>query len=519
MKAIFRKFFFVALASVALSTCAKDDGTSTPPVVAVTEFSFKPEHNAGLPAEVKGTISVPYILLETVDSIDLHSLIATFSAEGTMSVGEVAQSSGITANNFSQPVVYTATNEDGLTTSYTVIVKIVESFHVARMDIATPNRPNNKKGGFFDDSDKHEEYEPAIISVSGAINPAHNLTATVVNGGIRGRGNSSWKLMSKKSYRIKFSEKTSLFGLKPEKSWVLLANYYDPTLMMNAIAFELGHRMGSPYTNHTRYVDLYANGEYWGNYLVSEQVEVEANRVNVDKNFGCLLELDGYFDEAWQFRSNVCNLPVMIKSPKNMTPTMDANIKKWVGDLENALFSKSFPNSGYADLIDLPSLMNFLIINEVVLNGEAQKQPKSVYMHRNATGKFYMGPLWDFDWGFGFDEHSRYFLWPEAGLLFKPGYEGSDQPGAKFFCRFFDDPNFRAQYKAYWNEVKPKYIDNIYSFIDRTAAQIKDSQKRDSDLWHHKYHTSNQDFEARISDIKLWLQTRVAHIDKEINKW
>jgi hypothetical protein len=40
---------------------------------------------------------------------------------------------------------------------------------------------------------------------------------------IKGRGNNSWNY-AKKSYRLKFTEKVKLFGLKKGKSWVLLAN-------------------------------------------------------------------------------------------------------------------------------------------------------------------------------------------------------------------------------------------------------------------------------------------------------
>lgn len=57
--------------------------------------------------------------------------------------------------------------------------------------------------------------------------------------GIRGRGNSTWG-MAKKPYRIKFDSKTRLLNLNAKaKSWVLLANYADKTLMRNAVAFEV----------------------------------------------------------------------------------------------------------------------------------------------------------------------------------------------------------------------------------------------------------------------------------------
>ena len=54
--------------------------------------------------------------------------------------------------------------------------------------------------------------------------------------GVRGRGNSTWNL-EKKPYRIKFAEKQEFMGSKraKAKSWTLLANFADKTLLRNAV--------------------------------------------------------------------------------------------------------------------------------------------------------------------------------------------------------------------------------------------------------------------------------------------
>ena len=53
---------------------------------------------------------------------------------------------------------------------------------------------------------------------------------------IKGRGNSTWAL-PQKPYRLKFNEKVSLLDEPADKSWVLLANYYDKTQLRNQLAF------------------------------------------------------------------------------------------------------------------------------------------------------------------------------------------------------------------------------------------------------------------------------------------
>lgn len=59
---------------------------------------------------------------------DLSALVALFTTTGTkVSVGSVEQTSGVTANDFTRPVVYTVTAEDNSTVSYTVTVTVVKS--------------------------------------------------------------------------------------------------------------------------------------------------------------------------------------------------------------------------------------------------------------------------------------------------------------------------------------------------------------------------------------------------------
>ena len=111
-------------------------------------------------------------------------------------------------------------------------------------------------------------------------------------GRIRGRGNSTWLWYPKKPYRMKLDEKASILGLAEEKDWVLLANYRDPTHLMNTFVFTAGNELGLPYTNHSRFVEVTLNGEYIGLYQLTEQVEQGKTRVNVADEGGLLISLD-----------------------------------------------------------------------------------------------------------------------------------------------------------------------------------------------------------------------------------
>ena len=159
---------------------------------------------------------------------------------------------------------------------------VVSAAHaVAVMDITTENGAPIK-------GKEKEDYVNCTITVDHP-DDQWDYTGT---GRIRGRGNSTWEWYDKKPYRIKLDEKASIVGLAAEKDWVLLANFRDPTHMMNTFVFELGHVMGMPYTNHSRYMEVTLNGEYIGLYQLTEQIEQGKNRVAVDDVEGVLIALD-----------------------------------------------------------------------------------------------------------------------------------------------------------------------------------------------------------------------------------
>ena len=99
---------------------------------------------------------------------------------------------------------------------------------------------------------------------------------------IRGRGNTTWTNPEKKPYQMKLSSKTDLLGTgEKTKTWLLIANAADPTLLRNTISLKLALYMGSEGTPSCEPCDLYYNGEYRGSYLLTEKVKVEKNGVNI----------------------------------------------------------------------------------------------------------------------------------------------------------------------------------------------------------------------------------------------
>lgn len=431
---------------------------------------------------------------------NIEEAVATFESTGTVTVNSQTQQNGISKNDFRKEVVYEVSKDNMPTRKYRVVLESPQSTGIPVMKIDTEGGAEIK--------DK-ENYINATCIVSDAQNPANDINKTT---GIRGRGNSTWLLYPKKPYRLKFDKKVSLFGLGEAKSWVLRANYQDPTFIMNTVAFEIGQRLGLQYTNHSNHVEIYINGKYNGSYLLTEQVQVNEHRVNVDEDNGFLIELDTYYDELVKFRSEKLDLPVNVKSPEVNDISEAEFVRTAFQNFENAMFANNnSPSGNYRDLIDVNSVINYLLVNEIVYNGEV-RHPKSLYMYKDINSKIFFGPIWDFDWGFCHEEDgTEYFM--EVGIkLFD---ENSSGDAGKLFAQFFKDPQFRKEYKDKWNAIKPQLY-SMETFIANYGEYLRKSSAENMEVWYdERYYKFN--FDEEIEKMQIWLRQRINFLDSKIN--
>ena len=165
---------------------------------------------------------------------------------------------------------------------------------------------------------------------------------------IRGRGNSTWN-MPKKPYRIKLGSKTNLLNLPAkEKNWVLLANYADKTLIRNAVAFKISNLIGLKFSPSARFVDLTLNDQFLGNYMITDQMEVNPLRVDIDIPLaadtlqptisgGYFLEIDGFAASEPVWFTTDKGLKITVKTPDSdkIVPAQLNYIKNYIADFEN----------------------------------------------------------------------------------------------------------------------------------------------------------------------------------------
>ena len=362
-----------------------------------------------------------------------------------------------------------------------------------------------------------ETYTDAHLS----LNAQESFTSYSANIQMRGRGNSSFLWYDKKPYRIKLNDKHKVLGLDKAKSWVLLANYRDVTDIMNTFVFEMGRDLGLPYTNHTRYVELFLNGDYKGIYQLTEQVQQNKNRVAVSDEHGILIALDvddGPGENPYandNFWSSVYRMPVCVKYPDDERWTVNTvdSVRNVFAELETAIKNKDYTQ--VQKLLDVPSFIKYLLIQEFVYNVELSA-PRSIYMHKDGDGPWVMGPLWDFDAGYDFDWSNMY----TGHTFFKDFTEtvmgsnplkrnGNYSYVPQFFTDLFACKEFVKAYKAQWAAVKDTIVTHAWNESMKYVEQMRESGALDREF--QRWPISGKRFDTELNKMQKWLQNRNVH--------
>ncbi len=362
---------------------------------------------------------------------------------------------------------------------------------------------------------------------------AEPRNGTLVEGTLRikGRGQSTWA-MPKKPYRLNFDTALAPLGMTAvQKNWALIQNYIDTTKIRGALAFTLGQRMeGLAWTPEFRTIEVILNGDFIGLYQLTDLVRMEAGRLDLTAATGTTgLELTGAYlleiDVHWQFEAGAPGwftghaVPIAYDTPEAPSIEQKAYIQGAVQDFEDALFSVDWLDAedGYARYIDLASFADWYLVNEVMRNQDSLFFSScKLYKTRDTDvlGKLHMGPLWDFDYSFG-------FAWspPIQAFTVNPP-EGWHTRTSVWFTRLTGDPMFLALLRERW-EALTGILDEIGpgDWISATLGALDDAWPRDQDRWVSTFTGANARLKSTLSAEALsatsWLERRIAWIDAQ----
>lgn len=366
---------------------------------------------------------------------------------------------------------------------------------------------------------------------------------------IRGRGNSTWD-PDKKPYKIKLDKKSNLLGLGKNKHWVLLANYYDNSLLRNRITYWLANYMGMSYVPQSEPVDVVMNGEYLGNYFLCEQVRVGENRVEIDDledtpnattepeiTGGYLLSMFPYGDEGDKKSFTTDDeLEFLIESPALGESKNEAQynyIKDYVQKVENALNGDGFNDKegiSYKDLMDVHSTAQYYWMQEFSLNGDGYGST-STYLYKPRGDKLYWGPVWDFD----------YVAWGSTEYD-DPQTSGWTHNTSAWNSRLLEDPKYVEELVNVWNkELKPALDELIKKdgVLDKYAQNMTVSARYNFEKWGFSFFNDDDysayykdtgteepkeesgplTYEQEIGRLREWINNRTLWVDKNVDSF
>jgi hypothetical protein len=372
--------------------------------------------------------------------------------------------------------------------------------------------------------------ETDYVSGSFGVTPIPSSSDVAYSGTmeIRGHGNSTW-LLPKKPYKVKLDAKASLLGMASAKDWILLANYDDKSLLRDQVAFEVGRRLGMAWTPNSRFVELFLNGQYEGNYQLTEEIKIDKNRVNIPEmdptdisgsslTGGYLLEVDDRDDPDDILFSTSRGTIFDLHDPDPAAPQQLTYIQNYLQQTEDVLYSSNFtdPSTGYLQYLDPASYINWYLVNELFKNNDAVFW-SSCWLYKDRSNKLFMGPVWDFDIGAGNVNYNGNNN-PTGWWL-----RSNPLPYTQWTERLFDDPAFAAAVAARWKQVKATQFDTLSAYIDQNAAALNQSEKNNFQRWPilSTYVYPNAEvagsYQGEVNYLKSWLTQRIAWMDSQLD--
>jgi len=303
---------------------------------------------------------------------------------------------------------------------------------------------------------------------------------------------------------------------------------YDPSFMRDFLSYKLANLTGN-YASRGRYCEVVLNGSFQGIYVLQEKLKADDSRIDIKKikdvdltlpklTGGYITKTDkieGSDTQAWSMPNYggwESNFVHEHPKPTTVMPEQDTYIRNEFETLQVhvASPSNSTITQGYPSVIDIPSFIDFMILNELSSNADGYEF--STFFHKDRNGKLRAGPIWDFNLTFGND-------------LFQWGYDRShtdiwqfdDQGnmGPKFWKDLFDDPVFNCYLTKRWQELTapgmPLNSTEIFSLIDATQTLISEAVARQEIV-----SGTTGDFNENIIEMKEFISERIQWISNQL---
>jgi spore coat protein CotH len=318
----------------------------------------------------------------------------------------------------------------------------------------------------------------------------------------------------------------SIMNMPKENDWILNGLAFEPSLMRDYLSYNLARQLGY-YASRTQYCEVIINGNYRGLYVLQEKIKDDSERVNIeeiDEDAATGMALTGGYitksdkttggdPVAWDMEgySGYAEFIHELPKPADVTPAQDNYIRQQFFDLAaKAGASNSNFITGYPSVIDVPTFVDFMLMNE--LSSNADGYSISTFYHKDRGGKLRAGPIWDFNLTYGND-------------LFEYGYDRSHtdvwqfndggNDGPKYFTDLFNNPDFKCYFSRRWHQLtaagQPLNYTVLSAYIDQTVALLSEAAVREQQRW-----GTVPNWAAEVANMKTWLSQRITWINGHI---
>lgn len=302
---------------------------------------------------------------------------------------------------------------------------------------------------------------------------------------IKARGNFTRRAFSKKPYKLKLDKKQSMLGMTKSKHFALLAHADDTFgYMRNFTGFNLGERIGLPWTPSQQPVEVVINGDYRGLYFLTESIRVEEDRVNITElednaedpaliSGGYLVELDNY-DEDNQIRMEEKGCVPGYRDMLRIT----WDTPEEYSDLQRLFVTGQFESMNDAvganddilwSYMDMDDAVRYYIVEEILSHIESYHGSTYLYRDFGEGQKWHFSPLWDF---------GNAFNGPTDDYLYNHGMYGNTWI-ASIRC----NEAFNARLHDTWMWFMSNRYDGIEDDMRVYASHLKEAAVADRLRW------------------------------------
>jgi hypothetical protein len=337
----------------------------------------------------------------------------------------------------------------------------------------------------------------------------------------------------------------SLLGMPAENDWILLALYNDKVFMRNTLAFKLFELLGN-YAPRTKLCEVLIDGSYKGIYVFTEKIKRDNHRVDIAKldlddnagdslTGGYIIKLD-YHDGSNSWLSNYHPLDhtgldvyyvYEYPDPAEITTQQKSYIQAYMNSLETDLYSTNYtdPISGYRAWLDVPSFIDYLIVNELARNNDGFKKSYLMYKDKDSDNRLLKsGPVWDFDWAWkNVNECSIFSATDGSGWAYKVNDCSPDVNSNGWALRLMQDTSFTHQLNCRYFNMRQTILDTAYLFhyIDSVHTLVEQAQQRHYAKWPilginvgtPEVDYQPNSYDGEIVKFKNWINTRLTWLD------